>query len=169
MLIDVGTGGGFPGIPIKILYPNIKMTLLDSLNKRINFLKEVVKELGLEGVECIHGRAEDYGSDIKYREKYDICVSRAVANLSTLSEYCVPFVKVGGSFISYKASDIQEEVSHSKKAVKILSSKIVGVKKIELNDNDENIYERNFVIITKERKLSKLYPRKSGIPSKNPL
>ena len=168
-IIDVGTGAGFPGIPLKILYPNIKLTLLDSLNKRINFLKSVVEKLELKNVECIHGRAEDFGSNKKYREKYDFCVSRAVANLSTLSEYCLPFVKVGGNFISYKALSTEEEVENAKRAIKILSSKIIDVYKMVVKDNNNTEYERNFVIINKEKILSKQYPRKSGIPSKNPL
>lgn len=168
-LIDVGTGAGFPGIPIKIVYPEIQVTLLDSLNKRIKFLNEVVENLGLNNVTCIHGRAEDFGSNPEYREQYDICVSRAVANLSTLSEYCVPFVKVGGSFISYKASAIEEEVQNSKKAVKILNCKINDVIKMKLTDFNHNENERSFVVIEKVGKLSKKYPRKSGIPSKEPL
>lgn len=168
-IIDVGTGAGFPGIPLKILYPNIKLTLLDSLNKRIKFLQSVVEKLQIKDVECIHGRAEDFGSDKKYREKYDFCVSRAVANLSTLSEYCLPFVKVGGNFISYKSSSAEDEVENAKKAIKILSSKIIDVNKMIVKDNNDIEYERNFVIINKEKKLLKQYPRKSGIPSKNPL
>lgn len=168
-IIDVGTGAGFPGIPLKILYPNIKLTLLDSLNKRIKFLQSVIEKLELKDVECIHGRAEDFGSDKKYREKYDFCVSRAVANLSTLSEYCLPFVKVGGNFISYKSSSTEDEIEGARKAIKILSSKIIDVNKMIVKDNNNTEYERNFVIINKEKKLSKQYPRKSGIPSKNPL
>lgn len=168
-IIDVGTGAGFPGIPLKILYPNIKLTLLDSLNKRIKFLQSVVEKLNLKNVECLHGRAEDFGSDKKYREMYDFSVSRAVANLSTLSEYCLPFVKVGGCFISYKASNTEDEVDIAKKAIKILSSKIIDINKMIVKDYNNTEYERNFVIIRKEKKLSKQYPRKSGIPSKNPL
>lgn len=168
-IIDVGTGAGFPGIPLKILYPNIKLTLLDSLNKRIKFLQSVVEKLEMKNVECIHGRAEDFGSDKKYREKYDFCVSRAVANLSTLSEYCLPFVKVGGKFISYKASNTEDEVQNAKKAIKVLSSKISDINKMIVKDNNNIEYERNFVIIDKKKKLLKQYPRKSGIPSKNPL
>lgn len=168
-MIDIGTGAGFPGIPIKIVYPDIKITLLDSLNKRINFLNEVIEKLELKDITCIHGRAEDYGCNPEYREKYDICVSRAVANLSTLSEYCVPFIKVGGKFVSYKASDIETEVSQAKNAVKQLGCKVEDIVKMNLSDMKENEYERSFVIINKEKKLSKKYPRKSGIPSRNPL
>ncbi len=168
-MIDVGTGAGFPGIPLKILYPDLKVTLLDSLNKRINFLKETVNVLELDNVECIHGRAEEYGNKIEYREKFDICVSRAVANLSTLSEYTIPFIRVKGVFISYKAGNIEEEVNNSKNALKMLNSKIIKVENVYLNDNNGNVYERNFVIIEKDKKLSSKYPRKSGMPSKNPL
>lgn len=179
-VIDVGTGAGFPGIPLKIVYPNINLTLLDSLNKRIIFLNEIVEKLSLENVKCIHGRAEDYGVDKNYREKYDICVSRAVANLSTLSEYCVPFVKVGGIFISYKSSDILEEIEKSKSALKKLNCNIkeiidkdLIVHKDKDNDNDDTDieikYERKFVIINKKNRLDKKYPRKAGVPSKTPL
>lgn len=166
-LIDVGTGAGFPGIPIKIVFPQMKITLLDSLKKRINFLNEVIDELGLENVECIHGRAEDFGHNAEYREQYDLCVSRAVANLSTLSEYCLPFIKVGGKFVSYKAAGIDEELNNAKNAIKKLGGNISATKSIELPNSDE--IERNFVIINKISKLSNKYPRKSGIPSREPL
>lgn len=166
-LIDVGTGAGFPGIPIKIVFPQMKITLLDSLKKRINFLNEVIDELGLENVECIHGRAEDFGHNAEYREQYDLCVSRAVANLSTLSEYCLPFIKVGGKFVSYKAAGIDEELNNAKNAIKKLGGNISATKSIELPNSDE--IERNFVIIDKISKLSNKYPRKSGIPSREPL
>ena len=119
-VIDVGTGAGFPGIPLKIAFPHLKVTLLDSLNKRINFLNEVIKTLGLENISTIHGRAEDFARKAEHRESYDLCVSRAVANLSTLSEYCLPYVKVGGQFIPYKSGEIDEEVREAKTAVKIL-------------------------------------------------
>lgn len=166
-VIDIGTGAGFPGIPLKIMFPEIEITLLDSLNKRINFLKDVVEKLKLENVECIHGRAEDFGHNEVYREKYDLCVSRAVANLSTLSEYCTPFVKVGGKFISYKSSDIEDEVNSSKKALKILSCGIEKVDEIKLPGEEEVL--RKFVIINKLNNTVKKYPRKSGVPSKTPL
>ena len=123
-MIDVGTGAGFPGIPIKIVFPNIKVTLLDSLNKRVNFLNEVIDNLGLTGIEAVHGRAEDFGKNPEYREKYELCVSRAVANLSTLSEYCLPFVKEKGLFISYKSEKVQDEMVKADKAISILGGKI---------------------------------------------
>ena len=164
--IDVGTGAGFPGIPLKIAFPNLKITLLDSLNKRINFLNEVIAALGLTGVETIHGRAEDFAKPGKCREKYDVCVSRAVANLSTLSEYCLPFVKVGGKFISYKSEKITEEMNAAQHAVKILGGKMDGQVEFTLPDSD--IY-RNLFIITKEKSTPAKYPRKAGLPSKEPL
>lgn len=167
-LIDIGTGAGFPGIPLKIVYPNISITLLDSLNKRITFLNEVIEQLELEDVNCIHGRAEDFGSNNDYREKYDICVSRAVANLSTLSEYCVPFIKVGGIFVSYKSSGAAEEVVNAKNAMKKLNCRIREVKELELIQSNE-VYQRNFVIIEKKKNLDKRYPRKAGMPARNPL
>ena len=165
-VIDVGTGAGFPGLALKIAFPNLQVTLLDSLNKRINFLNEVISVLGLTGVETIHGRAEDYAKPGKCREKYDLCVSRAVANLSTLSEYCLPFVKVGGKFISYKSEKITEEMNAAQHAVKILGGKMDGQVEFTLPDSD--IY-RNLFIITKEKSTPAKYPRKAGLPSKEPL
>lgn len=122
-IIDIGTGAGFPGIPLKIAYPHLKITLLDSLNKRVKFLNEVISELRLENIEAIHGRAEDIVKDGKFREQYDVCVSRAVANLSILSEYCLPYVKINGIFVSYKSGNIEEEIKTSKKAISILGGK----------------------------------------------
>lgn len=169
-IIDVGTGAGFPGIPLKIIYPNVKITLLDSLNKRINFLKDVIDIIGLKEVECIHGRAEDFGHNEQYREKYDICVSRAVANLSTLSEYCMPFIRVGGDFISYKASDIDDEIKSAENAIRKLGGRVETKRTVYLPTLQENNnIERNFVIINKVSEMNKKYPRKSGTPSKEPL
>lgn len=165
-VIDLGTGAGFPGMPLKILFPNLKITLADSLNKRILFLEEVIDALGLEGVSTVHGRAEDLAANRAYREQYDLCVSRAVANLSTLSEYCLPFVKLGGTFISYKSGAIEEELSAAKKAVFLLGGQIKEVIPFQLDGTDIN---RSFVMIGKEKKTPKAYPRKSGTPSKKPL
>ena len=146
-IIDIGTGAGFPGLPLKIMMPDVKFTLLDSLNKRVSFLNEVIDELKLKDIEALHGRAEDYASDNKYREKYDICVSRAVANLSTLSEYCIPFVKEDGFFISYKAGESEEEINNSKNAIKILGGKINKVEEFVLPGTDAS---RVFVFIRKQ-------------------
>lgn len=165
-VIDVGTGAGFPGIPLKIVYPDLSVTLLDSLNKRVKFLAEVCEELGLQNVEMIHGRAEDFGNIADYREKYDVCVSRAVANLSTLSEYCLPFVKTGGYFIPYKSGNIEEELQSSKKALNILGAKVEKIETFMLPDTEIG---RSFVFIKKKKNMPKKYPRKAGLPSKEPL
>lgn len=165
-LMDLGTGAGFPGMPLKIMFPNLKITLADSLNKRIVFLNEVIDVLELEEVTTVHGRAEDLAADANHREQYDYCVSRAVANLSTLSEYCLPFVKVGGAFISYKSGEIEEELSAAKKAIFLLGGQTKEVIPFQLDGTD---ISRSFVMIGKEKKTPKAYPRKSGIPSKKPL
>lgn len=163
-VIDLGTGAGFPGIPLKIAFPELQITLADSLNKRILFLDDVIQKLELERIETVHGRAEDLAKNAKYREQFDLCVSRAVANLSTLSEYCLPFVKIGGKFVSYKAGECDEEVIASKSSVFLLGGKISDVKKFELGES-----KRAFVIIDKVNGTPKKYPRKAGTPSKDPL
>lgn len=165
-LIDIGTGAGFPGIPLKIAFPELEILLLDSLNKRINFLNEVTEMLGLTKINTVHGRAEDYAKQKGYRESFDFCVSRAVANLSTLSEYCIPFVKQGGCFISYKSGSVDQELIQAEKAVKILGGQREEVVRFFLADTD---MDRSFVVIRKAKPTPKKYPRKAGLPSKEPL
>lgn len=165
-VVDVGTGAGFPGIPLKIVRQDVDITLLDSLQKRINFLNEVINELNLEKITTVHSRVEDFGKNKKYREKFDIATSRAVANLATLSEYLLPLVKVGGKVISMKGSLIQEELENSKNAIKILGGQIEKVDEFDLPNSDIN---RNIVLIDKIKNTSNKYPRKAGEPSKKPL
>ena len=165
-IIDIGTGAGFPGIPLKIMYPNFQITLLDSLGKRVKFLNEVISKLGLTDIEAIHGRAEDFVKEKGRREGYDLCVSRAVANLSTLSEYCLPYVKKEGYFVSYKSEKIVEESKVAAHAIEILGGKIAGQVEFQLPNSD--IY-RNLFMIQKIKSTPAKYPRKAGLPSKEPL
>lgn len=164
--IDVGTGAGFPGIPLKIAFPQLQITLLDSLNKRVGFLNTVIQELGLTGITAVHGRAEDFGRNKEYRERFDLCVSRAVANLSTLSEYCLPFVKQGGSFLPYKSGKVEEEAREAEGAVKKLGGSMGDTKTFILPGTD---VDRTFVPIDKIHMTPKKYPRKAGMPGKEPL
>lgn len=165
-IIDVGTGAGFPGLALKIAFPNLEIMLLDSLNKRIHFLNEVIERLALTGIKTIHGRAEDFAKPGKLREKYDLCVSRAVANLSTLSEYCLPFVKKGGFFISYKSEKISEEVKAAQGAISLLGGEVKEQVEFYLPNSD--IY-RNLLVIEKIKACPAKYPRKAGLPAKEPL
>lgn len=165
-LADIGTGAGFPGIPVKILRPDLDITLIDSLNKRVNFLTMVIEALKLEKIVALHGRIEDFGKNKKYREKFDYVTSRAVANLSTLSEYMIPLVKIGGKCICMKGSNIDEELKNAEKAVKTLGGKIEKVDTFLLPDTDMG---RNIILIKKEKATPNKYPRKAGTPTKEPI
>lgn len=165
-IIDIGTGAGFPGIPLAIMNKNNKITLMDSLNKRIVFLNDVIDKLKLTNVKAIHSRAEELAKNKTYREKYDIAVSRAVANLSTLVEYMLPFVSVGGKCICMKGPNIEEELKNAKNAIKELGGEIIKIENFKLPESDN---ERNIVIIKKVKETSNKYPRKSGTPSKEPI
>ena len=165
-LVDVGTGAGFPGIPLSIMNPSLKITLVDSLNKRLIFLQEVVNKLKLENIEIVHARAEEFGQNKKYREQFDISTSRAVANLSTLSEYLIPLVKVGGKIISMKASDAKKELNEAKKAIEVLGGTVEKVDEFNLPESDIG---RTVIIIRKNKITPNKYPRKPGTPSKEPI
>ncbi len=165
-ILDIGTGAGFPGIPIKIAFPNVKVTLLDSLNKRVVFLNEVIQELQLDNICALHGRAEDFAKKKEMREQFDFCVSRAVANLSSLCEFCLPYIKVGGRFISYKSEKAKEELKAAQNAISILGGSNVKIDEFFLPGTD---FKRTFIITEKVKETPAKYPRKAGIPIKQPL
>lgn len=165
-LLDIGTGAGFPGIPLKIAFPHIKVTLIDSLQKRVNFLQTVINELALQDITVLHGRAEDFAKDNTMREAFDLCVSRAVANLSTLSECCLPYVKINGYFISYKSERAAEEITGAQKAISMLGGSLEEQIEFMLPHSD---IVRNLIKIRKQKGTPANYPRKAGIPFKKPI
>lgn len=165
-VLDLGTGGGFPGIPLKIINPTIDLVMLDSRLKKIEYLQEVIDAFDFENTLAIHGRAEDYGQLVDFRESFDIVVSRAVANLTVLSEYCLPFVKKGGYFIAMKGTKSDEEINEAKKAIKVLGGSIEEVIEFNLPETD---YDRSIILIKKEKHTPKKYPRNPGKPKKSPI
>ena len=163
-VIDIGAGAGFPSIPLKIYRPDLNIVMVDSLNKRINFLNEVISSLGLEKISAIHSRAEELAFKEDFREKFDFATARAVANLQTLCEYCLPFVKIGGKFVVYKSGNIDEEVENSKNAIKVLGGELEVVNKYKIGEND-----RSIVVIKKIKNTEKKYPRQGNKPKTNPI
>ncbi len=165
-VLDLGTGAGFPGIPLKIVYPETEFLLLDSLNKRIKFLNSIIDECRLKKIHAVHGRAEELARRQEYRGTFDLCVSRAVANLSSLSEYCLPYVKKGGCFVSYKSGNVSEELEEAQYAIRELGGKLRQVVSFQLPDSE---IQRSLVVIEKMADTPKKYPRRAGIPAKEPL
>lgn len=165
-MIDLGTGAGFPGIPLKIMFPNLQVTLADSLNKRLTFLNSVIEQIELEEIITVHGRAEDLARNPGFRENFDLCASRAVANLATLSEYCIPFVKINGSFLSYKGPDADREIKEAKNAIERMGGRFEESVHFTLPPYED---ERTLVLIKKEKATPKKYPRQAGTPAKKPI
>ena len=165
-MIDVGTGAGFPAIPLKIVLPDLDMTMLDSVRKKLTFLDTVVRELDLSDVELVHGRAESLGREERYRERFDFAVSRAVARLNVLAEYCIPFCRVGGKFVAYKGPDVDEEIQGAAEALRTLGGGLAAVHEFTLPHSDVH---RTLVIVKKSRVTPNRYPRKAGVPERNPL
>lgn len=164
-ILDIGTGAGFPGIPLKIYHPEIEFTLVDSVNKKITVLNDVIEKLGLEKIEALHVRAEELARDLKYRESFDVVTTRAVSNLATISEYMLPFVKIGGKAICMKGPNVEQELEDAKNAIKLLGGEIEEIKKININEE----FERNLIVIKKINKTDKKYPRGQGKPAKEPI
>ena len=165
-LCDVGAGAGFPSIPLKILKPGLKVTIVDSLQKRLNFLKDLISELGLTDVELVHGRAEDVGQNKLYRERFDIVTARAVARMSVLSEYCLPLVKKGGYFVALKGPKAEDELDDGKKALEVLGGKLIKDEELTLPASEE---ERTLVLVQKVKSTPKKYPRQAGTPRRKPI
>ncbi|WP_333887433.1 16S rRNA (guanine(527)-N(7))-methyltransferase RsmG [Clostridium sp.] len=165
-IIDVGTGAGFPGIPMNIINNGNKIVLLDSLNKRVNFLNEVINKLNLKNITAVHGRAEDFGQDVNYRERFDFSISRAVANLTSLSEYCLPFLKLNGKFIAMKGPAVTDEINDSRNAIAVLGGSLEKIIEVNIEDSD---LKHNLVIIEKIKHTPKQYPRKAGMATKKPI
>ena len=165
-LCDVGAGAGFPSIPLKILKPGLKVTIVDSLQKRLNFLKDLISELGLTDVELVHGRAEDVGQNKLYRERFDIVTARAVARISVLSEYCLPLVKKGGYFVALKGPKAEDELDDGKKALEVLGGKLIKDEELTLPESEE---ERTLVLVQKVKSTPKKYPRQAGTPRRKPI
>ncbi|MEG0156143.1 MAG: 16S rRNA (guanine(527)-N(7))-methyltransferase RsmG [Anaerovoracaceae bacterium] len=169
-IIDIGTGAGFPGVPLAILYPKKEFLLVDSLNKRLKIIDEITDKLGIYNVKTIHGRAEELARRKEFRESFDLCVSRAVANLATLSEYCLPFVRPGGTFIAYKGNSVGEEVEAAKRAISLLGGKLDRIEEISKKGKKwEMDFDHTLLFIKKDKKTSKTYPRKAGVPAKTPI
>ena len=164
-VLDIGTGAGFPGIPVKLYHPNIDATLIDSVNKKVTVLKDVIEKLKLEKIEALHIRAEDFAQDLNYRERFDVVTTRAVSSLATISEYMLPFVRIGGIAICMKGPNIEQELEDAKKAIKLLGGEIEKIEKIQL----DNEFERNIIVIKKINKTDKKYPRGQGRPAKEPI
>ena len=165
-IIDIGTGGGFPGIPMRIVKEDSSIVLLDSLNKRINFLNEVIEQLNLPDIRTIHGRAEDFAQTPEYRQKFDLAVSRAVANLTVLLEFCLPYVKVGGCFVALKGPAIEEELKDAEVALKVLGGKVEEIIEVDIEGSD---LKHNLLVVKKIKDTPKKYPRKAGMVTKNPI
>lgn len=163
-IIDIGTGAGFPGIPLAIVSPDKKFVLADSLNKRLKVINELASKIGIDNIETVHGRAEELARNKKYREAFALCISRAVANLAVLCEYCLPFIKVGGHLLAYKGPDAEEEVKMAEKAIKILGGKLIEIVSVDLDG-----YDHNIVVIEKINKTPSKYPRKAGTPGREPI